>query len=40
MSVSVICVLPMLLISQFNIPFYFGGNLSPFIVVGVAMDYG
>ncbi|MBI5520713.1 MAG: preprotein translocase subunit SecY [Desulfovibrio sp.] len=35
---SVICVLPMLLISQFNIPFYFGGT-SLLIVVGVAMDF-
>ena len=35
---SLICVLPMLLISQFNIPFYFGGT-SLLIVVGVAMDF-
>ncbi len=35
---STICVLPMLLISQFNIPFYFGGT-SLLIVVGVAMDF-
>lgn len=35
---SVICVLPMILISQFNIPFYFGGT-SLLIVVGVAMDF-
>lgn len=35
---SVICVLPMMLISQFNIPFYFGGT-SLLIVVGVAMDF-
>jgi preprotein translocase subunit SecY len=36
--ISLICVLPMLLISQFNIPFYFGGT-SLLIVVGVAMDF-
>ncbi len=35
---STICVLPMLLIGQFNIPFYFGGT-SLLIVVGVAMDF-
>ncbi len=35
---SVICVLPMILISQFNIPFYFGGT-SLLIVVGVSMDF-
>jgi len=35
---SLICVLPMMLISQFNIPFYFGGT-SLLIVVGVAMDF-
>jgi preprotein translocase subunit SecY len=36
--ISAICVLPMLLIDQFNVPFYFGGT-SLLIVVGVAMDF-
>ncbi|MCA1944914.1 MAG: preprotein translocase subunit SecY [Desulfovibrio sp.] len=36
--ISAICVLPMLLIRQFNVPFYFGGT-SLLIVVGVAMDF-
>ncbi len=35
--VSVICVLPSVLISRFNVPFYFGGT-GLLIVVGVAMD--
>ncbi len=35
--VAVICVLPSLLISKFNAPFYFGGT-SLLIVVGVALD--
>jgi preprotein translocase subunit SecY len=35
--VSVICVLPSMLIHQFNAPFYFGGT-SLLIVVGVALD--
>ncbi len=35
--VSIVCVLPSVLITQFNIPFYFGGT-SLLIVVGVAMD--
>jgi len=35
--VSIVCVLPSILITQFNIPFYFGGT-SLLIVVGVAMD--
>lgn len=35
--VSIICVLPSILMTQFNIPFYFGGT-SLLIVVGVAMD--
>jgi preprotein translocase subunit SecY len=35
--VSFICVLPSILISQLNTPFYFGGT-SLLIVVGVAMD--
>lgn len=38
MYISAVCVLPMLLISQFNVPFYFGGT-SLLIVVGVAMDF-
>jgi preprotein translocase subunit SecY len=37
MYISAICVLPMILIAQFNVPFYFGGT-SILIVVGVAMD--
>ncbi|CCO25243.1 preprotein translocase subunit SecY [Maridesulfovibrio hydrothermalis] len=36
--VAAICVLPMVLISQFNVPFYFGGT-ALLIVVGVAMDF-
>ncbi len=35
--VSSVCVLPTLLISQFNVPFYFGGT-ALLIVVGVAID--
>jgi len=35
--VSVICVLPTLLITWFNVPFYFGGT-GLLIVVGVAID--
>lgn len=35
--VSVICVLPSVLITKFNVPFYFGGT-ALLIVVGVAMD--
>lgn len=34
---AVVCVLPSVLISQFNAPFYFGGT-ALLIVVGVAMD--
>ncbi|MBF0337667.1 MAG: preprotein translocase subunit SecY [Nitrospirae bacterium] len=34
---SVVCVLPSILISKFNVPFYFGGT-SLLIVVGVALD--
>ncbi len=34
---STICVLPTLLISKFNIPFYFGGT-ALLIIVGVAID--
>lgn len=36
--ISAISVLPMLLISYFNVPFYFGGT-SLLILVGVAMDF-
>mgnify|MGYP003818215341 CR=1 FL=1 len=36
--ISVVCVLPMVMIQQFNVPFYFGGT-SLLIVVGVAMDF-
>jgi preprotein translocase subunit SecY len=35
--VSVVCVLPSILISSFNVPFYFGGT-ALLIVVGVALD--
>ncbi len=35
--VSAVCVLPTLLIGQFNVPFYFGGT-SLLIVVGVGLD--
>jgi preprotein translocase subunit SecY len=35
--VSLVCVLPSILIAQFNAPFYFGGT-SLLIVVGVALD--
>jgi len=35
--VSVVCVLPTILIGQFNVPFYFGGT-SLLIVVGVGLD--
>ncbi|GBD98757.1 preprotein translocase subunit SecY [bacterium BMS3Abin07] len=34
---SVVCVLPTFLISEFNVPFYFGGT-SLLIVIGVALD--
>ncbi|CAG35874.1 preprotein translocase subunit SecY [Desulfotalea psychrophila] len=34
---SVVCVLPTILISQFNIPFFFGGT-ALLIVVGVSID--
>ncbi len=36
--VSAVCVIPMFLISNFGVPFYFGGT-SLLIVVGVAMDF-
>jgi preprotein translocase subunit SecY len=35
--VSAVCVLPSILIIQFNVPFYFGGT-ALLIVVGVALD--
>ncbi len=35
--VSAVCVLPSILISSFNVPFYFGGT-ALLIVVGVALD--
>ena len=35
--ISVVCVLPSLLIGQFNVPFFFGGT-SLLIVVGVGLD--
>ncbi len=34
---SAVCVLPTILISEFNVPFYFGGT-ALLIVVGVALD--
>jgi preprotein translocase subunit SecY len=35
--VSAVCVLPTILVKQFNVPFYFGGT-ALLIVVGVAID--
>ncbi|BCA80445.1 preprotein translocase subunit SecY [Desulfuromonas sp. AOP6] len=35
--VSAVCVLPTILIGQFNVPFYFGGT-SLLIIVGVGLD--
>ena len=35
--ISAVCVLPSILISRFNVPFYFGGT-ALLIVIGVAMD--
>jgi preprotein translocase subunit SecY len=35
--VSAVCVLPTILIGEFNVPFYFGGT-ALLIVVGVALD--
>ena len=35
--VSLVCVLPSILITKFNVPFYFGGT-ALLIVVGVALD--
>jgi preprotein translocase subunit SecY len=35
--ISLVCVLPSILISRFNVPFYFGGT-ALLIVIGVAMD--
>ncbi len=36
--ISIVSVIPMLLIANFNVPFYFGGT-SLLILVGVAMDF-
>ncbi len=36
--IAAVSLLPMLLIAQFNVPFYFGGT-SLLIIVGVAMDF-
>jgi preprotein translocase subunit SecY len=36
--IAAICVLPMVLIANMNVPFYFGGT-GLLIVVGVAMDF-
>ena len=35
--VSLVCVLPSIMITRFNVPFYFGGT-ALLIVVGVAID--
>jgi preprotein translocase subunit SecY len=35
--ISAVCVLPTILVAQFNVPFYFGGT-ALLIVVGVALD--
>jgi preprotein translocase subunit SecY len=35
--ISAVCVLPTIMIAQFNVPFYYGGT-SLLIVVGVALD--
>jgi preprotein translocase subunit SecY len=35
--ISAVCVLPTVLVQQFNVPFYFGGT-ALLIVVGVALD--
>lgn len=35
--VSAVCVLPSILMTKFNVPFYFGGT-ALLIVVGVALD--
>ncbi len=35
--ISAVCILPTILIRQFNVPFYFGGT-ALLIVVGVALD--
>jgi preprotein translocase subunit SecY len=35
--ISAVCVLPSILITRFNVPFYFGGT-ALLIVVGVALD--
>jgi len=35
--ISIVCVIPTILISKFNLPFYFGGT-ALLIVVGVGMD--
>jgi preprotein translocase subunit SecY len=35
--VSLVCVLPTVMVQQFNVPFYFGGT-ALLIVIGVAMD--
>ena len=36
--ISLVCVLPMIMIAQLHVPFYFGGT-SILIMVGVAMDF-
>jgi preprotein translocase subunit SecY len=36
--ISLVCVIPQILMTRFNVPFYFGGT-SLLIVVGVAMDF-
>jgi preprotein translocase subunit SecY len=34
---AIVCVIPEILITKFNVPFYFGGT-SLLIVIGVALD--
>ena len=36
--ISLVCVLPMVMIAQLHVPFYFGGT-SLLIMVGVSMDF-
>ncbi|MDL2271701.1 preprotein translocase subunit SecY [Desulfovibrio sp. OttesenSCG-928-I05] len=36
--ISLVCVIPQVMMTQFNVPFYFGGT-SLLIVVGVSMDF-
>jgi len=36
--ISAVCILPTILIAQYNVPFYFGGT-ALLIIVGVAIDF-